>query len=135
MKPACFRPVLATAAALATMPAFAQPVIRLGERPIVRAEVIAFVKKQFAEMDANHDRHISYAEFEDYRIRQGERSENGIGHIGRRWFEKSDADRDERVTLDEAIDRPLRMFDIADMNGDGVASVKEQSLAQMLKGN
>jgi hypothetical protein len=129
------RLLIVAIAAVTASPVLAQAVIRLGQRPIARTEVIAFVKKQFAQMDANHDRHISYAEFEDYRIRQGERSETGIGHIGRRWFQKADTDRDGIVTLAEAVAVPLRMFDMADVNRDGVASVKEQSLAQMLKGS
>ena len=121
-------------AATLTSPCLAQTAIALGERPITRSEVLSFVKKQFGVMDGNHDGHVSPAEFESYRARQASRDQAGIGHIGARWFEKSDADGDRRVTLQEAEGRPLRFFDMADANGDGVASVNEQSVAKLLLG-
>lgn len=123
-----------SAAATAAVPAFAQTGITLGERPITRAEVVAFVGRQFARMDMNHDGQINPAEFEAYRARQGDRAQTGLGHIGRRWFEKTDADYDGAVTLKEAEARPLELFDIADINRDGTASVQEQSVAQIFMG-
>jgi hypothetical protein len=111
--------------------AFAQSGITLGERPIRRTEVVAFVRKQFAEMDSNHDGQVSPAEAQAYRARQPAGEQTGLGHIGGHWFEKTDADGNGRVSLQEAIDRPLRLFDMADMNHDGVASVEEQSMAQL----
>jgi len=127
--------LVASLAAIATVPALAQTAITLGQRPITRAEVAAFAKRQFAQMDTNHDHHVSPAEFEHYRMQQGDRSQTGLGHVGQRWFEKTDADGDGEVTLAEAVARPLRMFDMADINRDGIASLQEQSFAQMLKGN
>ncbi|WP_404477061.1 EF-hand domain-containing protein [Novosphingobium sp. BL-52-GroH] len=110
--------------------------VELGQRPIKRTEVLAGVKAQFATMDRNHDGAIDDEEFEAYRARQAKLPDGGAGlyHIGSRWFEKSDADGDGRVTLAEAGTRPLQMFDLADANRDGIASVAEQKLAMMLKG-
>ena len=127
-------PVALSTMFLISGPAFAQGEIALGERPIKRAEVTAFVKKQFAEMDTNHDGQVSEAKFQAYRAKQPDDGKRGIGHIGGRWFEKTDADGNGKVSLAEAIDRPLKMFDMADMNGDGVASIDEQSMAQLLMG-
>jgi len=116
-----------------TVPASAQS-LALGERPIKRAEVIAGVKAQFAEMDRNHDGTISPAEFEAYRARQAALPDGGAGlfHVGSHWFERTDTNGDDRVTLGEAQVRPLQMFDMADANRDGTASVDEQSMAMML---
>ena len=112
-------------------PVLAQSSIALGERPIRRAEVVAFVEKQFATMDANHDGKISPAEFETFHARQPPKARSGIGHVGGRWFEKTDTNGDDRVTLAEAKARPLQLFGMADVNGDGTASVTEQSMAML----
>lgn len=135
MKRIIFAMALASAVpAFAAQPAPADSGIVLGERPIARTEVVAFVRKQFATMDTNHDRYVSPAEFQAFLEREDLNVPQGIGHIGRRWFEKSDVDGDGRVSIEEALNRPLQMFDIADLDHDGVASVEEQSMAQMLLG-
>lgn len=134
MRSMIFAPLAIAATIFSFVPAFAQADLTLGERPIKRAEVIAFVKKQFAEMDTNRDGQVSEAEFQAYREKQPDDGKRGIGHIGGRWLEKTDTDGSGRVSLEEAIARPLKMFDMADMNGDGVASVEEQSMAQLLMG-
>lgn len=111
----------------------AQAGLQLGERPIARSEVTATVKKQFAVMDLNHDGGISPNEFEAYREKQSAMPDQGRGltRIGRSWFERSDVDGDGRVTLSEAQGRPLELFDMADADRDGVASVAEQSVAAL----
>ena len=111
----------------------AQAGLQLGERPISRSEVIATVKKQFAVMDLNRDGAISPDEFEAYREKQAAMPDQGRGltRIGRSWFERSDVDGDGRVTPSEAQGRPLELFDMADANRDGVASVAEQSVAAL----
>ncbi len=121
------------AATCLTAPAFAQPP-ELGERPIRRAEVVGGVKSQFAEMDRNHDNAVSPAEFEAFRTKQAASPGRGEGlfRVGSHWFERTDTNGDGRVTFAEAQVRPLRMFDMADANRDGIASVDEQSVAMML---
>lgn len=111
----------------------AQAGLQLGERPISRGEVIATVKKQFTVMDLNRDGGIGPDEFEAYREKQAAMPDQGRGltRIGRSWFERSDADGDGRVTPSEAQGRPLELFDMADANRDGVASVAEQSVAAL----
>jgi len=126
------RTILFTLLALSGATA-AQAGLQLGQRPITRSEVIATVKKQFAQMDSNHDGSISPAEFDAYRDVQAQMPDQGRGltHIGRSWFDRSDANGDGRISLSEAQGRPLELFGLADGNGDGVASVSEQSLAQL----
>ena len=111
----------------------AQAGLQLGERPIKRTEVIAAVKQQFAEMDTNHDGAISPNEFEAYHDAEQHMPDQnrGLTHIGRSWFERADTNGDGRVSPAEAQARALEMFDMADANRDGVASVSEQSLAQL----
>ncbi|MDB5687819.1 MAG: hypothetical protein JWR77_2408 [Rhizorhabdus sp.] len=106
----------------------------LGERPIKRAEVMTGVKSQFAEMDRNHDGAVSPAEFAAYRAKQAAQPDGGAGlfRVGSHWFERTDTNGDGRVTIAEAQVRPLQMFDMADANRDGTASVDEQSMAMML---
>ena len=111
----------------------AQAGLQLGERPISRAEVISTVKKQFAQMDTNRNGSISEEEFLAYREIQAQMPDGGRGltRIGKSWFERSDEDGDGRITLREAQGRPLELFGMADANGDGIASVNEQSLAAL----
>ncbi|RYD90263.1 MAG: hypothetical protein EOP61_29940 [Sphingomonadales bacterium] len=111
----------------------AQAGLQLGERPISRAEVISTVKKQFAQMDTNRNGSISEEEFFAYREIQAQMPDGGRGltRIGKSWFERSDEDGDSRITLREAQGRPLELFGMADANGDGIASVNEQSLAAL----
>lgn len=124
--------------ALSAQAALAAPTpssIALGERPIRRGEVVAFVKRQFADMDTNRNRLISPPEYEAYRARQGDKTRAGLGYIGRSWFVKSDVDGDGRVTPIEAEARPLQFFDLADVDNDGIATVREQSLASLFLGH
>lgn len=114
----------------------AQAGLSLGDRPIARKEVVATVRQQFAEMDANHDGGVSQEEFERYRAIQNAQPDRGRGltRITRSWFERGDADGDGRVSPGEAQTRPLELFDMADLNRDGVASLPEQSMAALLMG-
>lgn len=122
--------------ALAAAPALAQAA--LPDRPIARAEVAAAVKAKFAQVDSNDDGVVSFAEYEDYRARKaaGRTNEGGgaaaFVNIGKSWFDRADEDGDGRVTRAEAEARPMKLFGMADANGDGVVSVRERDLAMML---
>lgn len=126
---------LAPALLAAPAPALAQTAQQFPDRPIARAEVIAVVKRQVAAMDRNHDGVVTPAEFAAFRAHQSPAPPTGveaIAHIGGHWFERADANGDGRVTLDEALARPLQLFDLADIDRDGVVSVKERQVAMAL---
>ena len=50
----------------------------------------------------------------------------GMGRLHGRMFEQADANRDGRVTLQEATDAALRHFDMADANRDGRLTPEER---------
>ncbi len=122
-------------AAFAATSVSAQGVDDLPNRPIPRSEVIAVVKRQFAAMDTNRDGIVDQREFEAYRAAQSRRpagTGSAFNRIGSHWFERADAAGDGRVTLKEAMVRPLKFFNLADTDGDGVVSLKERDMAAML---
>lgn len=125
------------AALLCAAPAAAQTADQFPDRPIRRDEVVAVVRRQFAAMDANRDGSVSEAEFAAFRARQPAAPASGVdalAHIGANWFTRADANGDGRVTMDEALARPLRLFDLADVNHDGIVSVQERNVAMTLMG-
>ena len=128
MRKTIFIALLALTAASA-----AQAGLQLGERPISRSEVISTVKKQFARMDENGNGSISRDEFLAYRDYQAGLPDQGRGltRITKSWFDRSDENGDGRISPGEAQSRPLELFGMADANGDGVASISEQSLAAL----
>jgi len=106
-----------------------------GDGPITRAQVTAAVRRQFRAMDANNNGVVTRAEFEAYRARTGEGTPGDpFGHVGHKWFEKADTNGDGRVTFAEAEARPDQLFDMADLNHDGVVSPSERQMASMLMG-
>ena len=122
-------------AALIAAAASAQGVDDLPNRPIPRSEVVAVVKRQFAAMDTNRDGVVDEREFEAYRAaqaRQPASAGSAFNRIGSHWFERADAAGDGRVTLQEAMARPLKFFNLADSDGDGVVSLQERDMAAML---
>ena len=125
--PALFATILlaATAAAAQGLP----------DRPIPRAEVIAAVKAQFARIDANRDGVVTRAEFEAYRAKQAAAGGDGnpFTHVGGHWFDHADPDGTGRVTLTQAEQHPLQLFDMADLNRDGVVSPTEARMAMALR--
>jgi Ca2+-binding EF-hand superfamily protein len=97
----------------------------------------------FDRLDTNRDGSISRAEFEArHALRQqriAARDANGdgrpdvrrmggggFGAFGGRMFDMADANRDGRVTLQEATDAALRHFDMADSNRDGQITPDER---------
>jgi hypothetical protein len=88
----------------------------------------------FARMDSNKDGAISRAEWDaagaqrEHRMaaRDGRRDGHGkrggmhrMASLGGQMFDMADANRDGRVTLQEAQAAALRHFDMADANRDG----------------
>jgi Ca2+-binding EF-hand superfamily protein len=130
-----FAPATLAAAVIALSPAAAQTGDDFPDRPITRTEVVAKVKTMFGQIDANHDGVVTHAEFSAYldRTRATPAGGDPFTHVGPHWFEHNDADGDGRVTLAEAEARPLQMFDMADVNKDGVVSVQERQVAMAFK--
>jgi hypothetical protein len=94
---------------------------------------------RFARLDANRDGSVSRGEF-DARAggRKGQRGEARGGHrgggmfarLGLRHFDEVDANRDGRLSLDEARSGALRLFDRVDANRDGTVSPEERRAAR-----
>ncbi|PXA85988.1 hypothetical protein DMC47_36045 [Nostoc sp. 3335mG] len=107
----------------------------LPDRPITRAEVIAAAKAQFQKIDANHDGIVTRDEFDAYRARQAAAGGDGnpFTHVGGHWFDHADPNGTGRVTLQQAEQHPLQLFDMADMNHDGVISPTEARMAMAFK--
>jgi hypothetical protein len=128
-----FQLLLLCGVAVSAAAALAQGRDELPDRPITKAEVRAALDQQFKAMDSNHDGKITPDEFAAYRDKQSAGDTPGslpaFAHVGGRWFEKSDVDGDGVVTPAEAAARPMKLFDMADSNSDGVISLKERQLA------
>lgn len=120
------------AAALLTTAASAQ---NLPDRPITRAEVAAAAKAQFQRIDANHDGVVTHEEFDAFRAKQAATGgdDNPFTHVGGHWFDHADPNGTGRVTLEQAEQHPLQLFDMADMNHDGVISPAEARMAMALR--
>ena len=98
----------------------------------------------FDRLDTNRDGNISRSEFESAPARQGRRVVNrdgarvpgamhgmriggrGMGGLGGAMFDMADANRDGRVTLQEATAAAYRHFDMADVNRDGQITPDER---------
>lgn len=116
------------------------------ERRVERREVRR--EHRFEQLDTNKDGSISRAEFDtahehrDARVAQrgGKRMARamhrmgGMHAFGGHMFEMADADKDGRVSLQEAQAAALRHFDTADANRDGQISREERrQLRQRLR--
>jgi Ca2+-binding EF-hand superfamily protein len=108
--------------------------------------------QHFAGMDSNKDGSISRAEFdaehqENSAVTEGKRGRNwrgggrhGAGRQGggdkmggltSGWmFKRADANGDGKVSLAEAMSKPLARFDSADVNKDGTLTVEERKTAR-----
>lgn len=103
--------------------------------------------RHFKSMDANSDGSISRAEFD---AQHGSGAAGGEGHdgehqggmmrhgshmgrhmalMGNHMFERADADKDGRVSLAEALVKPMAHFDKVDANKDGTITPEERKAA------
>ncbi|MBA3512731.1 EF-hand domain-containing protein [Sphingomonas sp.] len=96
----------------------------------------------FNRLDTNRDGSISRAEFDARRAQRQQRIATrdangdgrpdvrrmggGFGAFGGRMFDMADANRDGRVTLQEATGAALQHFDMADANRDGQVTREER---------
>ena len=103
--------------------------------------------RMFTEMDTDKNGQISRAEFDAaHQARMTGREEahddgrkmgggrmmmhHGPGEgMGQMWFDRIDANKDGKVTLAEALAKPLEMFDRADANKDGTLTPEERKAA------
>lgn len=101
----------------------------------------------FDRLDTNKDGMISRQEFEAgpamagrrvFKVREGGAGAKGgmgrmMGGFHGRMFDMADANKDSRISLQEATDAALRRFDAADLNRDGQLTPEErkQSREQM----
>ncbi|WP_419826847.1 hypothetical protein [Sphingomonas sp.] len=119
--------------------AFAMPVAAeiAPDRSIRRGEVVAAIKQQFAEIDANHDGIVTREEFDRFHASPAGQaagtSTNPFSHVGGHWFEHADVGGTGRVTLSTAEQHPLQLFDMADVNHDGEVSVAEMRVAETMR--
>lgn len=106
------------------------------DRPIQRGEIIAAAKRQFAELDSNHDGVVTRDEFDRFHAsaagRAADATSDPFQHIGGHWFVHADPDGTGRVTLKMAEQHPLQLFDEVDLNHDGVLSLEELKLARTM---
>lgn len=116
----------------------------------MRAKHLAEMRDaHFAAMDSNKDGSISRAEFdaghqgakadgegEHGKMRGGHHGRGGKwggergGMMGGRMFERADANADGKVSLAEALTKPLARFDAADANKDGTLTPEERKAAR-----
>jgi Ca2+-binding EF-hand superfamily protein len=112
------------------------PAQTIPNRPIQRSEIIAAAKRQFAQIDANHDGVVTQAEFARFRDSPAGRAASAntdpFQHVGGHWMDHADPNGTGRVTLDMAEQHPLQLFDQADLNHDGVIGLDELKLARAM---
>jgi Ca2+-binding EF-hand superfamily protein len=107
----------------------------------MKAHRADMMEGRFKAMDTDANGSISKAEFDAAHagspeggpqrraMMQHDGAHRGMkapGGMGERMFDRADADKDGRVSLKEALARPLERFDAADTNKDGTLSAEER---------
>ena len=105
-----------------------------GDNAVTRAEVEQLRRDEFAWRDRNGDGFLDRDDLSptaqrmsELRGGDGERPRRGRG--GRRGPAQLDTNDDQRISLDEFVDREGRLFERLDTNGDGVISASELDAA------
>ncbi|KSB87460.1 hypothetical protein AS593_08060 [Caulobacter vibrioides] len=102
-----------------------------GDGVVTAAEYEAFALQRFERMDANKDGVIDAAELEAIKQRfvqrEGQGGPGGGGFGGRMLAQLAaqDADKDGRITRDEALAASRTQFGAADKDGDGKLTGEE----------
>jgi Ca2+-binding EF-hand superfamily protein len=108
---------------------------RQGNRAERRGNRAGNREAMFVRLDANRDGMISREEFNQPRAgmergerhaMRAERRGPGAGGFGARAFTRLDTDRDSRISLAEATQARLRMFEQMDSDRDGRISPEER---------
>jgi Ca2+-binding EF-hand superfamily protein len=116
---------------------------RDARRVEVTKRVEARGNQRFDRLDANHDGSISRQEFDSARQAMASRGERGHRVAMRRMhggmignlFKMADANKDSRVSLQEATSAAAAHFDAADLNHDGTLTPEEMRAAhQAMRG-
>ena len=81
----------------------------------------------FDRLDTNHDNMLSREEFVAMRTMfRGGGGGGGFMALNGDWFDRVDANKDGKVTLDEMRTVVLGLFDRADANHDGIVTADER---------
>jgi len=92
-------------------------------------------ERRFARLDANRDGAVTKPEFDAAHQQRagkhqgmhgGKRGGMGMAGFGGRMFTMADANKDNRVSLQEAVAGAVRHFDTADANRDGTLTSDER---------
>lgn len=110
----------------------AQPVSRVGERPIKRAEVATFVGEQFGTADVDKDGTVTKPELQSFRTQLASRDQAMFDDMLAQSFDQADIDGDGEIARWEVDQRAMQFFDMVDVDRDGIASTDEQLAAQAL---
>jgi Ca2+-binding EF-hand superfamily protein len=88
--------------------------------------------RAFAAIDADGSGQISKAEFDSFATSDKARALRQMIRArlaGGGWFDRVDANHDDKITLDEARSSAMALFDAADADHDGTLTPQERRLA------
>ena len=102
-----------------------------------RTELRASLETSFRSLDADADRSISAAEWESaLRTKLSNSSDRSLTanatlllEANREQFRRMDHDADGRLSLEEFVSGPFRIFDCLDRNANGQVSPEEETTA------
>jgi hypothetical protein len=112
----------------------AHPALVKGD--VTRSQMIAQTRNTFAMADTNHDGFMSRKEFAVRMAAVVNREQPPTKEDAQRMldaanraFDDADVNHDGKLSLTEAMARPLKAFDMMDTNHDGVLTVAEKAAA------